>query len=63
MIQVHMHSLGTERQETHWSNAEVNDRQKNIFGANALSVLFANYWAPVQPSWSDGACFEIRFVS
>ena len=62
MIQIHMHSLGTELPETHWSNAAVNERQRKIFGVNALFVLLSNFWCPVQPTWADGQCIEIRFV-
>ncbi len=62
MIQIHMHSLGTDRQETHWSNATVNERQRNTFGQNALFVLLSNFWCPVRPTWADGECTEIRFI-
>lgn len=65
MIQVKTHVLGyieSGEDKFNWTDAAVNQRQKNMFGANALAVLFANYWAPAQPSWADGECFEIRFV-
>ena len=65
MVQVHLHSLGidhTEVERTHWTDAVVSQRQINMFGKNALAFLVANMWCPVQPSWADGQCTEIRFI-
>ena len=64
-IQIHIHTLGyLDRDEpnTHWVDAFVNQRQLNMFGQNALGYLLTNLWVPVQPTWADGACTEIRFL-
>lgn len=46
-----------------WKDAQVNNRQKNLFGENALAVLLSDYLCPLQPSFAEGPSYEIRFVN